>query len=466
MTTKETEKQIEKGSASRTVAPAVAPAIAPAVAPQKVLSKLALALGLPLAVASTLCLAAIGLEAVFALAGLGDEEYVRPDPVYGIAHYERKYVTFKSEGFSRGWFSSKGLRDSEHPLVKPANTTRIAFLGDSKTEGLQVPQEETFVKRLEAKLNAQAEKAGRAKHFETINFATAGYGTLAEYLQYINQVKEYKPDVTVLVYNFGDSGESGESGAVNNTLARPSAKLDKDGKLEISFDALDKWLVSDATSFKEATEWLRRQSRVFQVFTAEDLAMRSDNKFYTKFSDSVVKPVCNFLGKHWRKNHGQSPETCKAIAENRRALLATTRTLDGQISHEAVLPPAPRAPLALSAESQSFQAFAAEYRNNMELTARLLKLLNAACKANGSKLVLVTLPAPDNCTFYFWELRTIKMLGDQCGFQVVDANETFPKLKAMEANPYYYSSHLSPIGHERMTEIMVKGGVANSLENK
>ena len=48
---------------------------------------------------------------------------------------------FRSEGYSSNVINSRGLRDREHSLAKPAGTMRIAILGDSFSEAFQVSQD-------------------------------------------------------------------------------------------------------------------------------------------------------------------------------------------------------------------------------------------------------------------------------------------------------------------------------------
>lgn len=403
------------------------------------------------------------LEGVFAITGLGEDEYIRPDPYFGVAHIEGKNVTFKAEGFSRGKLSSVGLRDSEHALAKAPGVERVAFLGDSKTEGLQVPQEETFVKLFEA----GRDKVAKQNKTEAINFATAGNGTLVELLHYLQIVKQYKPDQVILIYNYGDSGESGQSGAVNNLLARPSASFSPEGNLQISYDALDKWLISDNTRFKYASQWARQNSRLFQLGTDVDFALQAENKAYAAFNEKAVKPATKLITNLVNKNKDGSdnywqgstvPDKREIIEKDRAALLAEVYRLDKIVSHKSAL--APRAKSldenAKSIEALGFAAIDQEYHRNMELTARLIRILNQACLENGSKLTIVTLPAPDNCTFYFWETRALENLGKADGFQVIPCQERFPKLQAMEANPYYYTAHFSPVGHKIIADIILE----------
>src|SRR3984893_12095503 len=64
----------------------------------------------------------------------------------GVAgHYQR-------EGESDVRINSDGLRDREHTKAKPADTVRIALLGDSFAEAMQVPLEQTFWSLMERRL--------------------------------------------------------------------------------------------------------------------------------------------------------------------------------------------------------------------------------------------------------------------------------------------------------------------------
>ncbi|MBK9771361.1 MAG: hypothetical protein IPP57_11125 [Candidatus Obscuribacter sp.] len=431
-----------------------------------------------IATAACIALATLSVEAIFAITDLGNEEFVSPDPLFGVSLIKGKSVTFRSEGFSRSKISSIGLRDVEHTVAKPAGVSRIAFLGDSKTEAMQVPLNETFVKIVEDQLNKKeqtiaqtpaqksdtpavpattAVPAATAK-YETINFATSGNGTLVELLHYIHTVKTYKPDTVVLIYNYGDSGDNGQNGAASSLLARPSASFDKDGHLNVSYQLLDNWFASDTTRFKVASAWLRSHSRIFQLGTDLDLSLRGDSKGYAAFSDAVIKPACMAIGKALvAPGKGMTEVANKAQAE-RDYLISEVTRLDKAVPRTPIVAPRPDSLNlhAASVESAGFAAVDTMYRQNMELTGRLVELLNQACKENGTKFVVVTLPAPDNSTFYFWEVRALQKLGERQGFNVVDCNKDFPKIAAMEANPYYYSAHLATPGHKLVAKIITE----------
>jgi lysophospholipase L1-like esterase len=124
-------------------------------------------------------------------------------PTYGLA------FTPGAEGWNtslRGEYSTyitinnKGLRGQEYPYTKEAGTFRILVLGDSFTAGLQVPEEETFAKLLEARLNQHDPKT----RFEVINAGIIGYGTDKELAYYAHEGYKYQPDLVLLAFFTGN----------------------------------------------------------------------------------------------------------------------------------------------------------------------------------------------------------------------------------------------------------------------
>ncbi|MEZ5504167.1 MAG: SGNH/GDSL hydrolase family protein [Halioglobus sp.] len=98
--------------------------------------------------------------------------------------------------------SSDGLRDSEHTLEKPANTVRIAILGDSYAEAMQVPVEQAFWRVMAEKLTQCPALAG--KTIEPINFGVSGFGTAQELLTLKHKVWKYSPDIVLLAFLTGN----------------------------------------------------------------------------------------------------------------------------------------------------------------------------------------------------------------------------------------------------------------------
>ncbi|MBF0318816.1 MAG: SGNH/GDSL hydrolase family protein [Nitrospirae bacterium] len=82
--------------------------------------------------------------------------------------------------------NSAGYRSYEWD--KPANF-RIAVLGDSYMEAKQAPEGAYFAAALRGLL-----------HVDVLNFGISGYGTIHEYLQYVKDVRNYKPQIVLLFF--------------------------------------------------------------------------------------------------------------------------------------------------------------------------------------------------------------------------------------------------------------------------
>lgn len=108
-----------------------------------------------------------------------------------------------SDGEQRVWLSinSDGMRDEEHPIVAPPDTIRIAVLGDSYMQGVNVDASDMFTTVLEQHL--QRCVAARLR-LEVLNFGVSGYGTAQQLLQYRRSVVKYRPDVVVVAMYLGN----------------------------------------------------------------------------------------------------------------------------------------------------------------------------------------------------------------------------------------------------------------------
>lgn len=89
--------------------------------------------------------------------------------------------------------NSHGWRDAEHSYTKPKGVFRIVVLGDSFMEAYSVELEESFCRQLEK--NFETSMA-----VEVINLGVGGYGTLQEYLSFLEEGKKYAPDLVLLAF--------------------------------------------------------------------------------------------------------------------------------------------------------------------------------------------------------------------------------------------------------------------------
>jgi hypothetical protein len=150
------------------------------------------------AVVAALLLAEIALR----LAGIGYPVFSRPDDIRGWALRPGAHGRFIAEGGSLVAINRDGLRDREHSRRKTPGTLRIAVLGDSYTEAIEVPVEQTFWSVLEGELNRSGAAHGR--RVEVLNFGVRGYGTAQELLTLRCCVWDYAPDVVLLAFYSGN----------------------------------------------------------------------------------------------------------------------------------------------------------------------------------------------------------------------------------------------------------------------
>ena len=131
---------------------------------------------------------------------------------YPLPYYRDPYCGSRLRPGFQGWFTkegrafvtinSAGFRDREHSLAKPPDTVRIAVLGDSFAEAVQVPLEKTFWSVLEGEL--QRRHVFGERQVEVLNFGISGHGT-AQQLQVLRHyVWPYEPDLVLLAFFAGN----------------------------------------------------------------------------------------------------------------------------------------------------------------------------------------------------------------------------------------------------------------------
>ena len=138
--------------------------------------------------------------------------------VSGFSHFN-PYIADQDVGYSlrpnaAGWWlkegttyvriNSQGLRDREHSFAKPSGTIRIAVLGDSFAEALQVPMENTFWTVMEQRVQDcvranELKGSSPGTKVEVLNFGVSGFSTARELITLRKRVWQYSPDVVLLL---------------------------------------------------------------------------------------------------------------------------------------------------------------------------------------------------------------------------------------------------------------------------
>src|SRR3974390_3097248 len=139
----------------------------------------------------------LSLEVALRIAGVGfDAQLYGPSRELGWTLRPSAEGLVSTETSQYVKINSRGFHDVERAYEKPATTFRVAVLGNSWTEALQVPLEKTYCSVLERKL---AERSCFAnKRVEVLNFGVAGYSTAQELLTLREKVWKYNPDLVIL----------------------------------------------------------------------------------------------------------------------------------------------------------------------------------------------------------------------------------------------------------------------------
>ncbi len=141
-------------------------------------------------------------ETLLRLAGIAAPSAYQPDLILG-SRLKPNYTGWNTkEGTVFYRTNHAGFRDREHAEAKPANTVRIAVLGDSYCEAVQVELEDTFWAVCERKLNECEPLAD--KQIEVLNSGVSGYGTAQELLTLRHHLWQYDPDIIVLAFLTGN----------------------------------------------------------------------------------------------------------------------------------------------------------------------------------------------------------------------------------------------------------------------
>ena len=202
------------------------------------------------------------MEIALRIVGYTYPIWYMPDPHVGYALRPGVQGWYTREGRSYVRVNSAGLRDREHRKQKPPNTIRIAVLGDSFSEAMHVPQEDTFWWLMERKLKDCPALAG--KEVEVINFGVSGYGTAQELITLRQKVWDYQPDIVLLAFlTFNDIMDN--SRALKDTEEMPYFVY-RDGQLVLD----DSFLTSRTyrkldSRWNRMGRWIRDRVRVFQA---------------------------------------------------------------------------------------------------------------------------------------------------------------------------------------------------------
>lgn len=177
-----------------------------------------------LAVAALLVLGELGLRAFGYQAPL----WLRPDPQLGWTLRPGIEGVYSREGRAYVSANPAGFRDRERLLDKPEGVYRIAVLGDSMTEAMQVDVGRTWWRQLPGRLERCGFEPDQA--VEVLAFAVTGWGTAQQSIALETQAMRYAPDLVLLQFSNADDVQN-NSFALAEEKERPFFLLDAKGRL-------------------------------------------------------------------------------------------------------------------------------------------------------------------------------------------------------------------------------------------
>ena len=168
-------------------------------------------------------------EAALRVVGYNAPVWYQPDARLGWTLRPGLSGLWTREGRGPVEVNAAGLRDVDHKVEKPADTYRIAVLGDSYSEAFQLPAKEAYWALLPERLAACGVAAG--KRIEVLNFGVSGYGTAQELLTLETKAIRYQPDLVILQFTNGND-VSDNARELSDEKARPFFVL-RDGALQL-----------------------------------------------------------------------------------------------------------------------------------------------------------------------------------------------------------------------------------------
>lgn len=438
-------------------------------------------------------------ELVLYSAGLGEEEIFKFDKTLGFRHFPDKIVTWRSEGFSRNYFNSDGMRDPNLTVAKPANTIRIALLGDSMTEALQVPFERSWGELLESKLGSVA-----GKNVQVVNFGNSGYSTTQECLLLEEKVFKYKPDLVVVGYSSRDIMENWAPPDETVSNVRPAALKIPGRELIIDTTPVSNWLKSPRARFLQSIEWFRHHSRVWGIISATELQL--------SMKEPIVKALLSFCTNPVRSSRA-ALRSFTALMPGHKAAPVVGSVAAAAVAPVSVPVPAPlgasvvapvvasvkdsvlpvavpavtstSAKMPVSSPAPSATAAApvsAPIASSVKISAvkplnlssqlmastieGLIGRMNKDCQQHNAKFMMVALPCRADLSpypgmqsmselAYSDELAIVKAGCDSNSVPFIDTNSPASFLPATYRRSMFYGAHLTPTGNLFASQAMV-----------
>jgi hypothetical protein len=358
-------------------------------------------------VAVSVAFSLVAGEGVLRLIGFSYPAFHVPDELAGIRLRPGAHGWYSEEGAAYVTINSDGWRDIERAKAKPPGVVRIALLGDSFMEAIQVAREDTFAARLEGELGSCRPFGKRP--VEVLNFGVSSYGTAQELLTLRHRAREYAPDVVMLAF-LPSNDVRNNSSTLEEWKARPFFEL-KGGELAVD------------NAFRDDPGFKRRKQRT------EDTAFLLDLRLH-----QLLRKVRDGRYQGWNDAPTLAIGHAPALREP-------------GIAERALVPPKDGA-----------------WDEAWKLTDRLIEAVHAEAQSFGARFVLVVLTTggsvyPDESVRQrhaaslgvddlYYPDRRLGRLGKEYGFEVVSLGPAMQR-RADESGAFFhgFSNTRMGVGH-------------------
>ena len=197
-----------------------------------------------------------------------------------------------------------GWNDYERNVVKPLNTIRIAIVGDSFIEALQVDKSKAVGQITELWLEENCNNFDTLNpNFEVLSFGVSGWGTSQMYLAILNEVLLFDPDYILFAF-FPGNDIKNNIYEVELNPHKPYFEINDQGELFLSRAPL-----LDNSIKKYLYRFVRDRSILVQVMREPIVKIFASNKNIVKeknlksnIKDEYQKKLELIEGSSWGKN--------------------------------------------------------------------------------------------------------------------------------------------------------------------
>jgi hypothetical protein len=404
-----------------------------------------------------------GVELGLHIAGIEYKTFHTVDEQRGWAGRPYAAGWFRGEGEAYIKINSEGFHDREHLKVKPQNTLRIALLGDSFTEAVQVPQAQGIAAVIERELKNCPTLAGR--DLEVMNFGVGGYGTDQELITLREKVWNYSPDLVLLNFYPGNDVRD-NSHKLNENLVSMSPEDNESLMKPFFVYSNGSWEVD--TSFVSTDVYRLQKSWWHQAYLKAE-----DNSRILQILKKLeqVKYALGFPG---RDKWAQIKLFKSTKLEQQNYQLLT----EGDFVH-AVTSPEWKQSENLIPILSVYTPSDSEWQEAWQLTEGLISLMHREVSAKGADFAVVILTTPIlaypepvvrqqygeavGVTDWFYPEKRITALGEKDNFTTINLGQTFQAYAEEKNvclhgfdNAYPCFGHFNALGHQLAGEIVAK----------